>query len=156
MTEEQQAILAAFADGSRQLRELAAIVPAEQIDTPGADGGWSARQILAHVADTELILAVRFRQFIAENEPQLLAFHPDGWSEALDYQHAPHEEMIALAMVVRRNSAALLARADAGIWQRTALHATRGRLDLAALLQMGINHLRDHGNQLRTLTGAAA
>ena len=50
-----------------------------------APGKWSIRQIVAHLADSEMVGAHRFRQMIAEDNPTLIAFDQDAWARNLDY-----------------------------------------------------------------------
>ena len=46
--------------------------------TPGPQK-WSLRQIVAHVADSEIVAADRFRRIIAEDEPTLIGYDQDAW-----------------------------------------------------------------------------
>src|SRR5580692_10955536 len=59
----------------------------EEEDFTAAPGKWSIRQIVAHLADAELVGAHRFRQVIAEDGPTLIAFDQDAWTQKLDYAH---------------------------------------------------------------------
>ena len=48
-----------------------------------APGKWSIRQIIAHVADSELVCAHRMRQIAAEDNPTLIAFDQEAWTRNL-------------------------------------------------------------------------
>jgi hypothetical protein len=54
-------------------------------DFVAAPGKWSIRQIVAHLADSELVCAHRMRQIVAEDSPTLIAFDQDAWTKNLDY-----------------------------------------------------------------------
>src|SRR5438552_3759836 len=56
-----------------------------ELDFSPAPGQWSIRQIMAHLADSELVSAMRFRKVIAEENPTLEAFDQDAWGRNLDY-----------------------------------------------------------------------
>src|ERR1017187_6634333 len=49
-------------------------------DFIAAPGKWSIRQIVAHLADSEIVLAHRFRQVIAEDSPSLLWCDQAAWA----------------------------------------------------------------------------
>src|SRR5438874_1094920 len=51
---------------------------------PGEDK-WSVRQIVCHLADTQIVMGMRFRLIIAEEKPTLGAFDQDLWAKNLDY-----------------------------------------------------------------------
>src|SRR5450432_3658311 len=56
-----------------------------ELDYVPESGKWSIRQIVAHLADSEMVAGVRMRQIIAENRPRLEAFDQDAWTANLDY-----------------------------------------------------------------------
>src|SRR6202035_5269898 len=49
-----------------------------------APGKWSARQILCHLADTELAFAFRLRQAMAEPHHVIQPFDQDKWAASYD------------------------------------------------------------------------
>ncbi len=53
----------------------------EEEDFVTAPGKWSIRQIVAHLADADLVGAHRFRQLIAEENPTLVAFDQESVDE---------------------------------------------------------------------------
>src|ERR1035437_4348304 len=59
-----------------------------------APGKWSIRQIVAHLADAELVGAHRLRQVIAEDTPTLIAFDQDAWTKNLDYARRRTEQSL--------------------------------------------------------------
>src|SRR5512144_1194163 len=46
---------------------------------------WTIRQIAAHLADSEMVAAHRFRQIVAEPDPTLMAYDQDAWARNLHY-----------------------------------------------------------------------
>src|SRR5436305_13295078 len=55
------------------------------LDFRSAEGKWSVRTIVCHLADTEQVLSMRLRQVIAEDNPVLPAIDQDAWAERIDY-----------------------------------------------------------------------
>src|SRR5471030_2409550 len=70
--------LPALLERYRRGREVLAMVLSgvfgEEENFVPAPGKWSPRQIVAHLADAELVGAHRMRQVIAEDNPTLIAF----------------------------------------------------------------------------------
>jgi hypothetical protein len=55
---------------------VCALTP-EQIEAPIAPGKWSVREIVAHMADCELVFGFRLRQTLAMNSPVIQPFDQD-------------------------------------------------------------------------------
>jgi hypothetical protein len=79
------ALLERYRRGPEVLAVVLTGVFGEEEDFLPAPGKWSIRQIVAHLADAELVAAHRFRQVIAEDNPMLVAFDQDAWTRNLDY-----------------------------------------------------------------------
>src|SRR3954447_11532249 len=79
------ALLERFRRGPELLAVVLTGVFGEEEDFVPAPGKWSARQIVAHLADGELVAAHRFRQMLAEDNPTLIPFDQDKWTANLDY-----------------------------------------------------------------------
>ena len=71
--------LAAIADTSIRLRELLAGWSPAQFERTYAPGKWTARQILIHLAQTELALGNRARMALATPDYVAQAFDQDAW-----------------------------------------------------------------------------
>jgi hypothetical protein len=155
MSLDSHALLDQYEAGITQLRGLLAMVPPELRDTPPARGEWTARQVMIHLADSEIVGAARFRQLLAEPEPALLHYDQEAWAARLDYAHASAEEAVALTIVLRRSTLTLLKQAAPEDWQRRGLHKTRGWMTLADLTQHYINHLNAHIAQLENIAAPA-
>ena len=56
-----------------------------ELDFVPQPGAWSIRQIVAHLADSEIVGTMRFRRVIAEEHPALEAYDQNAWAERLDY-----------------------------------------------------------------------
>src|ERR1017187_9433333 len=79
------ALLERYRRGAELLAMVLTGVFGEEEDFASAPGKWSVRQIVAHVADAELVSAHRLRQVMAEEHPTLIAYDQDAWTANLDY-----------------------------------------------------------------------
>ncbi len=136
-----------------QIRRLLSIVPPDKIDVPPAPGEWTARQLLVHLADLELIGGVRLRRILAEDHPRLPRYDENTWSARLDYEGSSPEEAIPLMLALRMWAIARLRRATPGEWQRTCIdEGQNGReLTLAEFLSSYLDHVDRHVGQLRRI-----
>src|SRR3954467_13930975 len=77
-----------------QLSNFASKLGAAGIERSIAPGKWSARQILCHLADCELVFAYRLPQARAGNPPMIQPFVQDKWAE----NYAAYDAPAALAV----------------------------------------------------------
>src|SRR5262245_33499039 len=69
-----------------KLRQAVAGLTPQQEGTPEKPGKWSVRQVVQHLADSELVGGFRFRMVMAHDAPELPAYDQDLWAERLGYQ----------------------------------------------------------------------
>jgi hypothetical protein len=121
--------------------------------TPGTDH-WSVRQIIAHLADSELVAAMRFRRIIAEENPTLAAFDQNAWAKNLGYAKRKTSESLDSFRRVRGENYDLLRDVPEAAFARTGTHTERGVLTLADLLRIYAEHAEGHARQLRRVRDA--
>ena len=56
----------------------------EQLDTPYRDGGWTIRQIVHHICDSNINSYVRFKLAITEDEPRVKTWEESDWASLED------------------------------------------------------------------------
>lgn len=153
MSDDREGLIERYAAGAEQIRAAADIVPFAEWDAEAEPGEWTARQILIHLADSEIVGAGRFRQLLAEESPALYMYQQAAWAERLGYRgNADVAEALELGAALRRNTAELLRRlVTAESWARAGQHATRGELSLERLLTLYIGHVEGHLDQLRRI-----
>ncbi len=110
---------------------------------------WSVRQILCHLADAELVAAVRFRQVLAEHEPLLSAVDGQAWARNLDYTRRRISQALETLRRTRTENYELLKDLPAAAWLRAGTLSEWGRLTLAGLLEREARHTEDHARQIR-------
>lgn len=145
------AILERFRRGPEVLAVALTGVFGEEVDFTTAPEKWSIRQIVAHVADSELVGAQRFRQVIAEDNPALGAFDQDAWVKNLDYARRLPKQSLETFRRVRAENYELLKPLPENAFERTGVHSERGRLSLRELLEGYAGHAESHARQLQTI-----
>ncbi len=152
MRPELQPVFERFTQGPAFVAEAIAGVDPGELNRPG-DEGWSIRDVLVHLADTELVRAVRFRTMLVEDEPVLVVFDEGMWKKRLHYLWRSPEAAISLFQQTRYTNAELLRQCDRQAWERTARHAELGVVTVADILRRGVEHVDAHVGQIGELRG---
>ncbi len=126
----------------------------EEEDFAPAPGKWSARQIIAHLADSELVMAHRFRQVAAEDNPTLVAFDQEAWAQNLDYPRRKPKQSLETFRRLRAENYELLSGLPESAFARQGNHTERGPLTLRTILEGAANHAESHARQLQTVRDA--
>jgi DinB superfamily len=120
-----------------------------EVDFIPESGGWSIRQIVAHLADGEIVATMRIRQILAEENPQMQAFDQDAWAKNLDYARRKPSQSLETFRRIRGENYELLKDLPEAAFERAGIHSERGRVTLRQLLQLVAEHAESHAVQLR-------
>jgi hypothetical protein len=148
------ALLERFRRGPELLAVVLTGVFGEEEDFAPAPGKWSTRQIVAHLADAELVAAHRFRQMLAEDNPTLVAFDQDKWTANLDYGKRKPKQSLETFRRVRAENYDLLKDMPPAAFERTGNHTERGKISVLNLLEGMAEHAESHARQLQLLREA--
>jgi hypothetical protein len=138
--------LQAYAQTPEEIRALVEGWPAERFERSYAPGKWSARQVLVHLAQTELGLTARARLALTTPDYQAQPFSQDDWlglDEKVDARTA-----LDTYLALRRFNVAMfggLTREQLGITFR---HPEYGLLNVAWILAQIAGHDIHHLKQL--------
>ena len=121
-----------------------------ELDFVPEPGKWSIRQIVAHLADAEMVAGMRLRRIIAEDHPRLEAYDQDAWAANLDYTRRKTSQALEMFRRIRGENYELLKDLPASAYVREGIHSERGAMSLKLLLQLIAEHAENHAAQLRT------
>ena len=119
-----------------------------------APGKWSIRQIVAHVADAEMVHAHRMRQVIAEDNPTIIAYDQDAWTVRLDYHRRKPKQSLESFRRVRAENYDLLKDLPPEAFERTGNHTERGLLSLLQIVEGLAEHAESHARQMQQIRDA--
>jgi len=71
-----------------QLRKLCATLDDKALDTPYRDEGWTARQVVHHLADSHMNCYLRFKWGLTEDEPSIKTYDEKLWAVEKEAQFA--------------------------------------------------------------------
>jgi DinB superfamily len=120
-----------------------------EVDYVPEPGKWSIRQIVAHLADAEIVATMRVRQLIAEENPRLEAWDQNAWATNLDYARRKPSQSLETFRRIRGENYELLKDLPAAAFERAGQHSQRGQITLRQLLQLIAEHAENHATQLR-------
>lgn len=153
--DERKQLIAQYQDGYRVVAEALAKATAEELDAVPAPGKWTARQIVHHLADSEMTAAVRFRLLVAEDRPAIKGYDQDRFADRLHYERA-HEASLELFRAARAATAELMMCLDEADWLREGTHTEVGRFGLDTWLRIYAPHAHKHAEQIRVARRAHA
>lgn len=112
------------------------------------DGKWSVRQIVCHLADSEAIGVMRFRQLITEDNPTMPGWDQDAWAVKLDYDKRKISQALETFRMLRAGNYELLKDQPEEVFERGGTHTRRGPMSLLQMLRMYAEHVENHIKQI--------
>jgi DinB superfamily len=115
---------------------------------------WSIAEILAHLADGELVVGCRIRQIFGRNAVPIHAFDQDVWATTFKYRSRDAKASLETFRVLRESNLALLKAVPKKLWENYGVHEERGPESVAHILRMlaghDLNHLRQVEGMVKT------
>lgn len=142
--------IAEYQSATQYFINLAVGLTPELLDIHHQDG-WSARQVIHHMADSETQSYVRLRRLVAEPEGSVIQGYDEAaWAqcEQLSYVNAPVENSIAVIAAVRASSLDLLKRLTETDLVKFGTHTESGKYSIDKWLETYSRHPHEHGDQL--------
>lgn len=146
--------------GSRSAREVISETPARlealanQLGPDGleripAPGKWSARDIICHLADCEIVFAFRLRQALAQDHHVIQPFDQDAW--AAPYQTLDARAALGVFTSVRRWNESLLRTVKPEQLTKTLNHPERGDMTFQTVVETMGGHDLNHIQQIEAI-----
>ena len=148
------ALLERFRRGPELLAVVLTGVFGVEEDFTPAPGKWSARQIVAHLADSELVCGHRCRQVVAEENPTLIGFDQELWARNLNYSRRKLKQSLETFRRLRAENYELIKDLPAPAFERTGNHNERGPITLQRQLEIMASHAESHARQIRDVREA--
>lgn len=141
----------AMFEAPQRLRKLLKGLTEKQLSRPPAPGKWSIKQIVAHLADGEVILGSRYRLVAAHDRPAIPGYDQDLFVERLGVANATTAELLADFEMARAVNLGLLVRLSDAAFERVGIHSERGEESIATMVAMYAGHDRVHLEQVETI-----
>ena len=156
LSNERADLLRRYLDGTNAVRKAVEGLTDAQLDQPAADdpaSGWTARQIVHHLADSEMTSAIRLRRVLAEDDAHIASYDENAFARRLHYDTRPIANSLDAMQAARATSAEILERLSDEDWARAGTHEESGRYGVDEWLRIYAAHGEDHADQIRRAVG---
>jgi DinB superfamily len=151
--EERKKLIGQYRDGYAAVAEALLRITPEELDARAAPNRWTAREIVHHLADSEMTSAIRLRRLLAEDKPQIQGYDQEEFARRLHYER-PHEASLEAFRYARATTAELLECLQPADWLREGTHSESGRYTVETWLQIYAEHAHKHARQIREARAA--
>jgi hypothetical protein len=122
---------------------------AAELDRNDPEGGWTPREVVHHMADSEMIAAIRLRSLIAGEQLEIKGHSEEEYARRLHYAGRPIAGPLALLKATRAASLELLETLTEAEWQISQTNEQTGRTMTPEFwLQVYANHPHNHLAQI--------
>lgn len=112
---------------------------------------WSVAEIVAHLAETELVLGWRYRSAVEKNGVTLQPFEQDDWAENSQYQKTDIYEMLEMYAVLRKANVKFLLGLPKEKWENYGMHQERGKETIRHIMNLEAGHDINHFKQIERI-----
>ncbi len=145
-------LLDAAEKSPKQIAAAISGLPEKTLRYKPAPDKWCILEILAHLADMEILYAYRMRQMIADKTPVLAVIDQDDWARNLGYMEESPAELIALYGLNRYHTLQLLRRLKLEDLKKSAYHPELKKdVTLEKYVEMMSSHGAKHLQQIERL-----
>jgi hypothetical protein len=153
---ERSRLMERYRDGYSVIEATLAGAASTALDKRPPDGTWSAREVVHHLADSEMTSAIRLRRLLAEDSPVIQGYDEEEFARKLFYRERPIKGSLAAFRAARESTAAILERLSEEQWRRAGTHSESGAYSVETWLEIYAAHAHDHAEQIRRAMGATA
>ena len=119
-----------------------------ELDRRPAPGKWTSREIVHHLADSEMTSAIRLRRLLAEDRPVIVGYDQEEFARKLHYDR-PIAASLAAFKASRDTSGEILDRMSEAEWAREGTHSESGHYSVLRWLEIYAAHAHGHADQIR-------
>ena len=145
----------ALRDFPERLRRAIEGLSDDELARPEKEGKWSITQVIAHLAQFEMIVAHRIRSILTADTPPLIALDQDRWIRDV-YRGESASELIEQLAFIRNMNLAFLSRLREEEWDLAGIHPQYGRNTIRELIERFEKHQEKHLAQVGRIRGAFA
>jgi len=135
-------------------KKLAALIRGKnkkQLTRRPAPSKWSVAEIMAHLADAEIVLSWRLRQILSVSGVSIQAFEQEVFVIKFDYAHRDVKQSLERYRVLRESNLTLLKSVPQQLWDNYGVHQERGNESVAHIVRMTAGHDVNHLQQMENI-----
>jgi hypothetical protein len=133
-----------YSRGAKLLCDAVQSAGSIDLDARPITGKWSVREVVCHLADSEIVYADRMKRVLAEESPTFFEADPNLFCPALSCAQRPLDNELGVVKAIRAHMLPILQSCNVDDFQRTGVHSLDGQLTLQALLARVMAHIPHH------------
>jgi hypothetical protein len=141
-------LIARYRAGHAAVVEALAGADDAALDRRPGPGSWSAREIVHHLADSEMTSAIRLRRLLAEENAAIVGYDQEEFARKLHYDR-PIAASLEAFKWARVSTAEILDQLSDEEWGRAGTHNEIGRYPVERWLEIYAEHAEKHAGQIR-------
>lgn len=139
---------------NKKLTRMVKSVSTAKLRRRPAPDKWSVAEILAHLADVEIVIGWRMRSILGAPGTAVQAYDQNAWVTAGHYEKRDPRKAIELHRVVREANLVLLKSLSLDQWKHYGQHAERGQESIEHIVRMVAGHDVNHIRQIERILGS--
>jgi Protein of unknown function (DUF664). len=148
--EGQDAIKVQRTTATKLTKSIRGLTP-KQLKWRPEPAKWSIAEIIAHLADAEIVASWRMRSVIGENGITIQPFDQDAWASAFEYRERDARRSLEVFRILRESNLAMLKEIPRATWDNYGMHLERGKESIAHLTRMFAGHDTNHVIQVEKI-----
>lgn len=131
-------------------RLIKGVSPAKLRKKPAPEK-WSIAEIIAHLADVEIVVGWRMRSILGAPGTEVQAYDQDAWNTNLHYDKRDVRKDLIQQRVNREANLALLKTLTPEQWKHFGMHSERGQESIEHIVKMMAGHDLNHIQQIERI-----
>lgn len=137
-------LIDAYCEGPAILQASLKRVDTRRLDLRPIEGRWSIREVVCHLADSEIVYVDRMKRVLAEENPTFFEADPDNFRQSLHAMNRGIENELKVVTLMREHMSPILCSIDPIDFHRAGQHSCEGPMTLMTLLQRITAHIPHH------------
>jgi uncharacterized damage-inducible protein DinB len=134
-----------------QIAELVSKIPVDKLRQRPASDKWSVGEVLAHLAEAEVVSTWRYRQMLEHDGCTLPGYGQELWADLGEYRSQDVQESLQKFRLLREANLRMFDRLTPEQWQRHGTHVERGHMTVHDLAVQIAGHDINHVAQIRAI-----
>jgi uncharacterized damage-inducible protein DinB len=139
---------------AKRLAKLIKPLSKKQLTERPGPGKWSITEILAHLADGEIVAGWRLRLIAGHDGVAVQAYDQNVWAELFDYAGCDPKASLETFRFLREKNLRMLKALPKRVWENHGMHQERGKETLAHVVRMFAGHDLNHLAQIEQIAKA--
>ncbi|HEV3036247.1 MAG TPA: DinB family protein [Candidatus Angelobacter sp.] len=139
-------------------KKLAALIKGvdkKRLSKRPAPGKWSIAEIMAHLADSEIVAGWRLRQILTKDGAPIHGYDQNAWAATFNYRRQDTRKSLEIFRTLREYNLAMLKSVPEALFENHGMHQERGRESARHVLRLFAGHDVNHLLQVEKIVKEA-